>query len=160
MASRTPPSTNAWDWTRPVTYEQRSARVLTGAAFVFAVSVVAHTADHIRRGLDTITTELLAAGWLGLGISALAIVLVLLRHDRAPQVAILAGVVLPVGFIAAHWLPTWSVFSDSFVEGDASALSQAASLFEIVGALGLGAAGFDALRRARPRPPRSEHLVE
>lgn len=157
MGSRAPA---AWAWTRPVTYDQQSARVLTAVATFFAVSVVAHTTDHLRRGLDTITTELLAAGWLGLGISALAILLVVLRHDRAPQVAIIAGIVLPVGFIAAHWLPTWSVFSDSFVEGDASALSQAASLLEIVGALFLGAAGLYTLRRARPRPPRSERLVE
>lgn len=143
-----------------MTYDRRSARVLTAAATFFAISVVAHTADHIRRGLDTITTELLGAGWLGLGISALAILLVVLRHDQAPQVAILAGIILPVGFIAAHWLPTWSVFSDSFVEGDASALSQAASLFEIVGALGLGAAGLYTFRRAQPQASRDQHHHE
>lgn len=146
-------------WTRPVSYDRRSARVLISAATFFGVSVTAHTADHLRRGLDTITTELLGAGWLGLGISALAILLVAIRHDRAPQVAIIAGIVLPVGFIAAHWLPTWSVFSDSFVEGGVSALSQAASLFEIVGALCLGAAGLHTLRRARPRPFRDDALV-
>lgn len=145
-------STSAWNWLRPVAYDQRRARVLAAAASIFAVSVVAHTADHIRRGLDTITTELLTAGWLGLGVSALAVVLVLLRHARAPQVAVVAGVVLPVGFIAAHWLPTWSVFSDSFVEGDVSALSQAASLFEIIGAMGLGAAGLTPCGSHGPRP--------
>lgn len=148
MSARTPISTRTW--TGPVTYDQRHAQVLTAASVFFAVSVVAHTADHFRRGLDTITTELLVAGSLGLVISALAVLLVLFRHGRAPQVAIVAGIVLPVGFIAAHWLPTWSVFSDSFVEGDASALSQAASRFEIGGALVLGAAGLYTLRHARP----------
>lgn len=158
MGSRASTST-AWEWSRPVAYDRRSARVLTAAATFFAVSVVAHTADHLRRGLDSITTELLGAGWVGLGISALAILLVALRHDRAPQVAIIAGIVLPVGFVAAHWLPTWSVFSDSFVEGEASVLSQAASLFEIVGALCLGAAGLHTLRRARPRSSRDAGRV-
>jgi hypothetical protein len=125
-------------------------RALRYAAALFAVGVVVHNADHVRRGTDSLTPQLTVAGWGGLAISVVAIALVFFRHRLAPVVAVAAGFPLALGFVAAHWLPTWSVFSDSFVEGGVRPVTQAASLLEIVAALALGAAGLAVLRsRAR-----------
>jgi hypothetical protein len=116
-------------------------RLLRYAALFFVVGSVVHNADHFRRGTDSVTTWLLGAGYLGMGVSAVAVAAVLFGHRLAPIVATGAGFALATGFTAAHWLPTWSVFSDSFVEGGASPFSQAASLLEIAGALTIGLAG-------------------
>ena len=56
-------------------------------------------------------------------MSIAAIVIVLLRHESAPYVAVGAGFALALGFTAAHVLPTWSALSDSFVDGDVSVWS-------------------------------------
>lgn len=120
---------------------------LRHAAIGFAVAVVLHNADHLRRGTSSISGLLQTAGWLGLAISITAIVLVLCGHRFGPIAAISAGFPLALGFLAAHWLPTWSSFSDSFVEGGASWLSITASLAEVAGALWLGIAGVLAVRR-------------
>jgi hypothetical protein len=71
----------------------------------------------------------------------------LVRHRRAPLIAVAAGFPLALGFTAAHMLPTWSVLSDSFVDGHVSAFSWFASLLEIAGALALGLAGVYVLRK-------------
>jgi hypothetical protein len=120
---------------------------LRHAAIGFAVAVVLHNADHLRRGTSAISGLLQVAGWLGLAISLAAIALVLTGHRLAPLAAIAAGFPLAAGFLAAHWLPTWSSFSDSFLEGGASWLSITASLAEVAGALWLGIAGVAAVRR-------------
>jgi hypothetical protein len=120
----------------------------------FAVGFAIHNADHIRRGASSVTTELFVAGNLAAVVSVAAIVLVLLRHRLAPQIAVAAGFPLAIGFTAAHMLPTWSALSDSFVDGNVSAFSWFASLMEIAGALTLGLAGAAVLRR------RGRHVVE
>ena len=123
---------------------------LRSAAWFFAAGVVVHNGDHLRRGTDSVTAELFWAGNVALVISAVVIVLALRRHPAAPRVAMVAGPLLAAGFAAAHLLPTWSVLSDSFVDGDVSAFSWAASLLEIAGALLVGVAGAQAWR-ARTR---------
>jgi hypothetical protein len=40
----------------------RAGRVLRYAALVYAAGLLAHTADHLRRGLDVLTPEVLWAG--------------------------------------------------------------------------------------------------
>jgi hypothetical protein len=125
-------------------------RALQLAAWFFAVGAVLHNVDHVRRGTGIISAELLWVGRAGIVLSVVLIVTALARHRYAPHAAAFGGLVLAIGFIGAHWLPTWSVFSDSFVEGDASVVSQAASMLEIVGALVLAATGFHALRMRRP----------
>ncbi|HEX2089931.1 MAG TPA: hypothetical protein VHI54_08420 [Actinomycetota bacterium] len=124
-------------------------RALQFAALFFAVGAVLHNYDHLRRGTDTLSSELLWVGRAGIALSAALIVMALIRHRYAPHAAAIGGVVLAAGFVAAHWLPTWSVFSDSFVEGGASALSQVASMLEIVGALVFAATGYYAYRARR-----------
>ncbi|TMK89591.1 MAG: hypothetical protein E6G57_00555 [Actinobacteria bacterium] len=127
-------------------------RILRYAAVFFLVGFAVHNADHIRRGASSVTTELFVAGTLAGVVSVVTIVLVLRRHPRAPQIAVAAGFPLAIGFAAAHLLPTWSVLSDSFIDGHVSAFSWFASLLEIAGALALGAAGLVVLRR-RAAPP-------
>lgn len=117
----------------------------------FAVGAVLHNYDHLRRGTGTLSSELLWVGRAGIVLSAVLIVLALVRHRFAPHAVAIGGVVLALGFIGAHWLPTWSVLSDSFVEGDAAFVSQAASMLEIVGALVFAGTGLYALRARRPQ---------
>ncbi|MGH3384711.1 MAG: hypothetical protein ACRDO1_09060 [Nocardioidaceae bacterium] len=130
-----------------------STGALKVAAVGLAISSSLHNADHFRRGTDSVSTELLWAGYAGMAWTIVTVVLILVGHRWAPVVAVAAGLPLAVGFAAAHWLPTWSVFSDSFVEGGASVVSQAASLAEIAGALGVAAAGVFALRTERAPLP-------
>jgi hypothetical protein len=73
-------------------------------------------------------------------------VLVLMRHHRAPLAATIVGFAVAAGIVAAHLLPHWSAFSDSFPDGDPSALSWAAVLSEFLGGLIFGSAGFYAMR--------------
>ena len=121
-------------------------RALQLAALFFAVGAVLHNYDHLRRGLGTLSGELRWVGRAGIVLTAVLIVMALVRHRLAPHAAAIGGVVLALGFIAAHWLPTWSVLSDSFVEGGASLFSQIASLLEIVSALTFAATGYYVLR--------------
>jgi hypothetical protein len=120
---------------------------LRHAAIGFAVAAVLHNGDHFRRGLSSVTAELQVVGWIGIALSAFAIVMVLIGHRWAPIIAVAAGFPLAIGFAAAHWLPHWSALSDPFVDGDAQIASIVASLLEIAGALWLGIAGLLVLRR-------------
>lgn len=122
-------------------------RGLRAAAIAFAAGAVLHNGDHFRRGVDAVTTHLFWLGNVGMVLTIVAIAVVLLRHRLAPLVAASAGFPLALGFAAAHLLPEWSVFSDSFIDGDVSAFSWFASLAEIAGALALGVAGAVVLRR-------------
>lgn len=125
---------------------QRDAGLRRAAVF-FAVAAVLHNGDHFRRGLDSVTAELQVAGWAGMALSALAIVVVLRGHRTAPLLAMSAGFPLAIGFAAAHWLPRWSALSDPFVNGGAGWFSIVASILEIVGATWFGVAGWVVLRR-------------
>ncbi|CAN5756840.1 hypothetical protein BH10ACT1_BH10ACT1_30940 [soil metagenome] len=119
---------------------------LRHAAWGFLGAAILHNGDHFRRGIDTVSAELFWVGNLGMVVSAVAIHLVLSGHRSASLVAVSAGFPLAIGFTAAHWLPTWSALSDTFVDGGVSWLSIVASLLEIAGALWLGIAGLRALR--------------
>src|SRR5436853_619929 len=129
--------------------QDRDDRILRFAAVFFLIGFAVHNADHIRRGASSVTPELFVAGNLAAVISIATIVLVLRRHRLAAQIAVAAGFPPALGFTAAHMLPTWSVLSDSFIDGHVSVFSWVASLLEITGALALGFAGLRALR-ARP----------
>ena len=56
----------------------------------------------------------------------------------------------PMLTAAVHLLPRWGAFSDSLPDGGVDALSWAAVLLEIGGALAFGVAGAYALRRGTP----------
>lgn len=121
-------------------------RRLVAAAWFFLVGSAVHVIDHLRRGQTSVTESLYVAGNLALVVQVVIITLVLTRHRWAPFVATAGGFGLAIGFAAAHWLPTWSAMSDSFVDRPASAFSYVASSLEILGALAVGCCGFSVWR--------------
>jgi len=145
--------------------ESRWSNRLIVAGYLFAFGSAIHLVDHLRRGQGSVTETLFWAGNLALIVQVLVITLVITRH-RAAAVAALAAFPLAIGFIAAHWMPTWSALSDSFVSNDASWFSYVASLAEIFGALAVGMVGVMVLRDQRderagslPRAPRLDDLA-
>ena len=127
-------------------------RYLRAAAIVYAVGLVLHTADHLRRGLDEVTPAVLWAGNVSTAIGLVTVVLVLAGHRRAPLVAALTGVPIALGVAAVHLLPSWGAVSDPFVGRAAAgvtAWSWTVVLVEIAGALMLGLVGVQMLRPRR-----------
>ena len=131
-------------WTAP------HDRFLRATAAIFALALVVHGADHVRRGYDVVTTVVRGAGATQAALGALTVFLVFRRHRYAPAMAVIVGFASAAGFTAAHLLPHWSAFSDSFTGNDVgpnvNAFSWFAALFEIAADLALGAAGLQLWR--------------
>jgi hypothetical protein len=127
----------------------QGARLLRYAALVYTAGFLAHNADHVRRGFDILTPEVLWAGAITGMVAVAAIALALAGHHWAALVATVHGLSQAFGVAAVHLLPRWSAFSDSLPDGNADTLSWVAVLAEIVGALAFGVAGAYALRRRR-----------
>lgn len=121
-----------------------------GAFYLAAFS--AHTLDHLLRGRDSVTEALYVAGFLSSLLSVMVAVLVLTRHRFAPHVAAAIGLPQAVAFFAAHFLPTWSALSDSFISGDVGWWTWVAGALEIVGALAVASAGLRLLSAKRRDP--------
>jgi hypothetical protein len=125
--------------------EQSSEQRLRWIAVVFLVAVTVHGADHVRRGMDVVTTPVMWAGGIQYLLAVIAVVLVYRRLPWAPLAAIAIGFSSAIGFSAAHLLPHWSSFSDSFtgsrVAPNVTVLSWATALFEIGADFALGWAG-------------------
>jgi hypothetical protein len=112
-----------------------------------------HTADHLRRGMNIVPPAVMVVGMAQLVLGAVTIALVFLGSRWAPHAAIAIGTASAIGFTAAHLLPTWGFFSDSFINAPPSArvtwfswvaaLSEIAAdiAFAVVGALVLRARG-------------------
>jgi hypothetical protein len=123
--------------------------LLKYCALLYALGLALHTADHLRRGLDAVTPQVL---WVGnvstvIGIGVAALVIVGYRH--APMLAAVTGIPVAVGVAAVHLLPKWSAFSDAFVGAHntgVTALSWTVVLVEIAGALAMGVAGWMIVR--------------
>lgn len=131
---------------RPSEVPGRGDRALEAAAAVYFVGFMFHNGDHLRRGFDVVTRHVF---WGGIAVALatfFALALVVLRHPMASRAAVVVGFSAAIGVTAAHLLPDWSAFSDSLPDGSADAMSWAAVLAEIGGALGLGLAGLYALR--------------
>lgn len=127
-------------------------RLLTCAAALYGIGLVAHTADHIRRGSGVLTPEVYWAGIVSTVIGVATIALVLARHRLAPLAAAVVGGPIAFGVAAVHLLPHWGVMSDAFPGAQGTgitSLSWAVVLLEMAGALALGAAGVYVLRRRR-----------
>jgi hypothetical protein len=123
------------------------------AATAFVAANLLHTLDHLRQGTDDLATEILAGGTVLSILAVLTLVLALRRHRRAALWAAVVGTWSALGVIASHIAPHWSVFSDSYFEIDADALSWAVMLAEVLAAAYLGLVGFRELRRqATGRP--------
>ena len=114
---------------------RRSPDPLRVAAVVFAVALLVHGADHLRRGMDVVTPEVFWLGNVQLVLSLVTLVLVFRGHRWAPAFAVGVGFASAVGFSAAHLLPHWSAFSDSFTgahhASGVTAFSWIAATFEI-----------------------------
>lgn len=126
----------------------RADRVLRYAALVYTAGFLAHNGDHVRRGLDVLTPEVFWAGTVSGMVAVAAITLALVGHRLAPLVAVAHGFSQALGVAAVHLLPRWGALSDSLPDGGVDALSWAAVLVEIAGALAFGAAGAYAFHRA------------
>ena len=135
------------------------ARLLLAAGF-FAVAVVLHNADHLRRGADAVTREVFWLGTAGIGLEVAIVVLVSQRHRVAPLAAAVTGVGLAAVYVIVHFLPWSSSLSDSFPSGtDVSLVSWMAAALEVVAAVTLACVGLVVLSRrgglesaARPYP--------
>lgn len=139
----------------------RGERLLRITAVIFAVAVTVHGADHVRRGIDSISSTVFGAGTLQYAAGAVAVVLVFRRHRLAPAAAAIVGLQSAVGFTAAHLLPHWSALSDPFV-GSAvgphvTAFSWFTALFEIAADLAFGIVGLQLLRNRQTAPTWQEH---
>jgi len=134
--------------------EMPGDRALRWTGAVFLAAVLVHGADHMRRGTDVVTTEVLSAGTVQFVLAVLAVGLVFRGHRLAPVAAIAIGFPSAIGFTAAHLLPHWSAFSDSFTGADVAphvnALSWVTAVFEITADLAFGAAGVATLRARGP----------
>ncbi|MFD5174521.1 hypothetical protein ACFWM1_01825 [Nocardia sp. NPDC058379] len=124
---------------------------LRAATAVFAVALVVHGADHLRRGMDATSALVNALGTLQLLAALLVVVLVFRRHSAAPLAAVIVGFASAAGFFVVHLLPDWfGPLSDSFVNAPADAnvtgFSWFAALFEIAADLAVGLAGLRVLR--------------
>jgi hypothetical protein len=131
-------------------------RPLRTAGLLFAAGFAIHNADHVRRGLDAITTEVNTGGLVVAMASAAILTLVATRHPLAPFAAAAGGLAIAVGVSATHLLPDWGRLSDSLPSGTVDGFTWAAVLAEVTGALVLGVTGLRIVRRqgylAAPAP--------
>jgi hypothetical protein len=134
--------------TRPLTARLDLEQRLLGAAVLFTVGVLLHNADHVRRGADSVTTDVLVAGTLAIGLEVGVVAAIAARHRVAPLLAAVTGWSLAGGYVLAHALPGRGWLSDPLLDGSGQGLSQAAAGFEILAAVVLGTAGAVALRAA------------
>ena len=129
-------------------------RGLRGAAVVYGVGLVLHTADHIRRGPDVLSSMIKVTGTIATLAGVLAIALVLVRHRRAPQVAGVVGILVAIGIVRAHLLPFPNSTTDTFpgaVGTGVTAFSWITAVVELAGALAVGMVAAHGLLRRRRR---------
>jgi hypothetical protein len=137
-------------------HDERGARLLRWTAALYGVAWAAHNADHLRRGTDVVTTEVLVLGAVAGVLQVLAITAVFLEHRWAPVAAVAVGLQAGIGIFAVHLLPRWSAFSDALPGAHGTGItlfSWVAVVLETVGAFAFAAAGAYVLRRTRTRAP-------
>lgn len=127
----------------------RTDRQLPVVATVFALAVLVHNADHLRRGGDSVSADVFWIGTLAILIEVGVVALIFMRHPTAPVAAAVGGFWLALGYVFVHFTPQRDLLSDSFTGGGASWLSLFAAAFEAAAAVLLGLAGLEALRRSR-----------
>jgi hypothetical protein len=135
---------------------------LRWATAFFAIALSLHTADHLRRGMDVVPPAVMIAGMIQGVAAAITVGLVFLGNRWAPHSAILVGFASAVGFSAAHLLPTWGAFSDSFIDAAPAAgvtwFSWITAIVEILADLLLAGAGVAVLiARSTPTGGAARH---
>ncbi|MFE9582800.1 hypothetical protein ACFYO1_40960 [Nocardia sp. NPDC006044] len=124
---------------------------LRWATALFAVALLTHGADHLRRGMDTVSSTVMVLGTVQFMLGVATIALVFTGHRWAALAAVAIGFVSAAGFILVHLCPDWfGPLSDSFINPPAAArvngFSWFAAIFEIIADLLLGFAGLRARR--------------
>jgi hypothetical protein len=115
---------------------------------MFAMAVILHNGDHLRRGVDKLSSDVFWVGTAGIILEVTLVVLMFQRHRLAPLAALLGGALLAVGYVEVHFLPAHGWLSDSLVSPrDISALSWAAASLEVSAAFILAAVGLWVFRR-------------
>lgn len=119
---------------------------------LFAVALLVHGADHLRRGMDTLSSTVMALGTMQFVLAVATVVLVFTGHRWAAGAAVAIGFASAAGFILVHLFPDWfGPLSDSFINPPASAkvngFSWFAAIFEIIADLLIGSTGLR-VRRA------------
>ena len=145
---------------RPSDSGVRTDRQLRVTAAIFAVAVLVHNADHLRRGGDSVSADVFWIGILAILVEVGVVALIFMRHPSAPLAAAVGGLWLAVGYLVVHFTPRRDVLSDSFTGGGASWLSLFAASFETAAAVLLGIAGIMALRRSGSRKTPTRQNVE
>lgn len=125
------------------------------AAWLFLAVNLIHTADHIRQGLDRVSTEVLTGGTILTLLAVLTVAVTLLGHERAAQMCVAVGVFAAVGIVAAHVPPGWGPLSDSYPDARVDALSWIVMFVEVAAAANLAAAGARSLQRRTPAVARA-----
>jgi hypothetical protein len=119
-----------------------SDQMLAAAATFFAIAVLIHNSDHVRRGADSVHLDVFWIGSAAITLEVSLVVLSIMRHRVAPLAAATGGLFLAVGYVVAHFLPSHPFLSDSFVSAsNVSPLSWFAASLEVVAALTLGVTG-------------------
>ncbi|WGI34275.1 hypothetical protein [Mycolicibacterium aubagnense] len=123
------------------------------AAGFLAVALLLHGADHMRRGMNVIPPAVMIGGTLQLIFAAATIVLVFKRNRWAPLAAVGIGFAGAVGFTAAHLLPKWGFFSDSFINAPpwarVTAFSWVTAILEIAANVIFAVLGLVLVRQGR-----------
>lgn len=125
----------------------RRANPLLGASALFVAANIAHTLDHFRQGTGRLSGYVMAGGTMISILAALTLFLALTNHPRTALVATFTGLYSALGVSAAHLLPHWGVFSDSYPDLGVDAAAWIIVVFEIAAGFLLGFAGLRELRR-------------
>jgi uncharacterized membrane protein len=125
------------------------ADALLGASLLFVAANIAHTVDHFRQGTGRLSTYVIAGGTLISLLGAVVLYLALVRHPLTALVATITGFYAGVAVIAAHLLPHWGVFSDSYPDLGVDAAAWAIVFGEIAAGFVLGIVGLRQLMASR-----------
>ncbi len=121
---------------------------LPGAAALFLLSWLVHTADHMRRGVAATTDAVVWAGTSVALLAAVALTLIFVRHPTAPAFAAVVFPAIAIGVTATHLAPDWGALSDPLlVDSTTDGWSILAASGEIVAAVIVGAVAIRILMR-------------
>ncbi len=125
--------------------DDRQQRQLERAATFFAVAVLLHNSDHLRRGAGGLHGDVFLAGTLALVLEVGVVAAVFARHRAAPLAAAVVGFSLAAGYVFVHFTPGRELLSDSLLSWSMP-ISILAATLESVAALILGVVGLKAVR--------------
>ena len=131
--------------TTPVGVEQ-GERQLELAAVFFALAVLFHNSDHLRRGAGDLPGDVFIAGTLAMVLEVGVVALVFARHRAAPLAAMAVGLSLAAGYLVVHFTPGRGWLSDSLLSTSMPVSILAAGL-ETASALALGLVGAQIVRQ-------------